>query len=150
GLWPDQIAGWKVGLARTPEGSAGRLVGPIFRQSLREARATAETEFPVFEHGFAAVEAEIVVRLKAGVPGSKTAWRPDEAAEWVATMHVGIETAGSPLAAINDLGACAIVADFGNNAGLIVGPEIPDWASGTPDSLTAETILDGEAAGTGR
>ena len=59
-------------------------------------------------------------------------WTRAEARELVAAVHVGVETAGSPLATINDLGPCAIVADFGNNAGLIVGPELPRLAHARP------------------
>ena len=64
-------------------------------------------------------------------------------------MHVGIETASSPLATINELGPTVVVSDFGNNAGLIVGPEIPNWNEFSYDQLTSETFVDDRRVGVG-
>jgi 2-keto-4-pentenoate hydratase len=105
--------------------------------------------FPVFEGGFAAVEAEFIVRLGADAEPDRTSWTAADAALLVGAMHVGIETAGSPLATINELGPTVVVADFGNNAGLIVGPVIPDWQRFAPDQLTSETFIDERRVGTG-
>ena len=60
-----------------------------------------------------------------------------------------IETAGSPLATINHLGPTVVVSDFGNNAGLIVGPAIRDWRTRDPASLRCATFVDGEHVGSG-
>jgi 2-keto-4-pentenoate hydratase len=103
-LWPDNVAGWKVGriglpwVARVGE---DRLVGPIFRRGIRLAPPGALIDFPAFKGGFAAIEAEYVFRLAADAEPDKTHWTPEEAARLVSSLHVGIETAGSPLAAIN-------------------------------------------------
>jgi 2-keto-4-pentenoate hydratase len=67
----------------------------------------------------------------------------------VAAVHVGIETAGSPLKTINDLGPIAIVADFGNNAGLIVGPELPSWRERPVEQWRCETFVDDAPVGRG-
>jgi 2-keto-4-pentenoate hydratase len=60
-----------------------------------------------------------------------------------------VETAGSPLATINDLGPTAIVADFGNNAGLIVGPPLSNWRTTPVEQWRCETFVDGVAVGRG-
>jgi len=57
--------------------------------------------------------------------------------------------AGSPLAAINDLGPTVVVSDFGNNAGLLLGPAIPDWSRRRLESLTCETFIEEERVGRG-
>ncbi|MBX3510273.1 MAG: hypothetical protein KF700_03665, partial [Hyphomonadaceae bacterium] len=57
--------------------------------------------------------------------------------------------AGSPLASINDLGATVVVSDFGNNHGLILGPEISDWRARLEKGLTAETFIEGVSVGKG-
>ncbi|TWB44396.1 2-keto-4-pentenoate hydratase [Nitrospirillum pindoramense] len=152
GLWPDRIAGWKIG--RIPldwEETLGqpRLAGPIFARNVWQAGDADVTPFPVFVGGFAAVEAEYVFRLGADAPSGKTTWTEDEAAELVATLHIGIEPAGSPLATINDLGPPVVVSDFGNNAGLILGPEISNWRARGWDSMRCETVIDGVRVGTG-
>ncbi|MBB6250339.1 2-keto-4-pentenoate hydratase [Nitrospirillum iridis] len=151
-LWPDRIAGWKIG--RIPldwEETLGepRLAGPIFAANVWMATDAIQTPFPVFVGGFAAVEAEYVFRLGADAPEGKTAWTEDEAADLVAALHIGIEPAGSPLATINDLGPPVVVSDFGNNAGLILGPEIADWRARGWDSMRCETFIDGVAVGAG-
>jgi 2-keto-4-pentenoate hydratase len=150
-VWPDEIVGWKIGLVgaelRERLGST-RVSGPIFSKAVRTAGA-GETEFPVFVGGFAAVEAEFVFRMGADAPAAKFAWSEDEAARYVEALHIGVETAGSPMAFINDLGATVVASDFGNNAGLILGPEVKDWRKRLPD-LTAMTEIDGCKVGEGK
>lgn len=152
GLWGRRVAGWKVGRidARWSERlGEDRLVGPIFEPGVRDAPVGANVEFPVFEGGFAAVEAEFVFRLAADAPPGKLTWTAGEAGQLAGALHVGIETAGSPLAAINDLGPLVVVCDFGNNAGLLLGPEIADWRARALESLTCETFVEGRSMGQG-
>jgi len=85
---------------------------------------------------------------RAAPPG-KTQWTVAEAFELVRAVHIGIETAGSPLATINELGPRAIVADFGNNAGLILGPELPGWRTRPIETWRCESFVDGVSVGRG-
>jgi len=169
GLWGEAVAGWKVGridASWSERLGEDRLVGPIFRGGVRNAaqphsaapaaapaaRASAPgegIELPVFEGGFAAVEAEFVFRLLADAPSTKLTWKAEEAAELPVALHVGIESAGSPLAATNELGPLAVVSDFGNNAGLLLGPEIAAWRERPMASFTCETFIEGESVGRG-
>jgi len=150
-LWPDAIAGWKVGLVAPELARAwgeDRVTGPIFARSVRRSDGTP-APFPVFLGGFAAIEAEFVLIVDRDAPADKTEWTVAEARDMVRAVHIGIETAGSPLAAINDLGPAAIVADFGNNAGLILGPELPGWRREPPDAWRCESFVDGASVGRG-
>jgi len=151
-LVADTIAGWKVGLI-TGDAAAtfkqDRLAGPIFRSGVRRAHRGQHVGFPVFLSGFAAVEAEFLLLVGHDAPADKRDWTRAEARDLVAAVHVGVETAGSPLATINDLGPTAIVADFGNNAGLIVGPELPGWRTKPVEQWHCETFVDGAAVGRG-
>ena len=150
GLWGDAIAGWKLGRipdAWAPRLGAGRLAGPIFSRQVLPG-GPGEVSFPVFVGGFAAVEAEFILRLGADQPAGKTSWSLDEAAGLVETLIVGVEPAGSPLATINELGPCVVVSDFGNNSGLILGPEVPDWRDRL-DAMTCETWIKGQRVGAG-
>jgi 2-keto-4-pentenoate hydratase len=150
--WPDTVAGWKVAMLdprwkdRLGE---ERLVGPVFRAGVRTATGSRVVEFPVFENGFAAVEAEFIFRLGADAPAAKTHWQIGEAAELVHSLHVGVETAGSPLSIINDLGPLAIVSDFGNNWGIIVGPLVSAWRARPLQSIPSETFIEGVSVGRG-
>lgn len=155
-LWPARVAGWKVGkipdawLARMGE---ERLVGPIFEDAVQRVLPGDAAGFAVIAGGFAAVEAEFVFRLGADAPVGKTAWTDDEALALIDTLLVGAELAGSPLPRINDLGPAVVVSDFGNNAGLILGPPVPEWRRmlGTLEQdLRCETAIDGVVVGSGR
>lgn len=151
GLWNDEIVGWKVG--KVPDALQAklkeeRLTGPIFRRNLWIARDGEAVDFPVFVGGFAAVEAEFVFRIGADADPASIDYTPDEAAALVGALHIGVETAGSPMAAINDLGSTVVASDFGNNAGLILGGEVADWRT-VVDGLTAETFVEGRSVGRG-
>lgn len=148
--WPDAVAGWKVG--RIPEEHAAlgadRLIGPIFAAAIWPA-GPAATAIPIFKGGFAAVEAEYVAMLGSDAPAGKTDFTPDEAEALVDEMRLGLETAGSPLAAINDLGPTVVISDFGNNAGLILGAAIHDWRGRPLETLTCRVTIDGRPVGRG-
>jgi 2-keto-4-pentenoate hydratase len=151
-LWPDRLAGWKVGRIEPPWSDClgeDRLVGPVFQGGIRSAGFGEVVEFPVFEGGFAAVEAEFAFRLGEDADGSKVQWTVEEVEQLACSLHVGIETAGSPLAAINDLGPLVVISDFGNNAGLLLGPEVTGWRERRLESLTSETFIGERSVGRG-
>lgn len=150
GLWPTKVAGWKIGMvppAHRERLGAMRLAGPVFDGNIWPY-AGDSIALPVIVGGFAAVEGEFVVRLGTDMPATG-AGDEAEALSLIGSIHAGIELAGSPLATINDLGPTVVVSDFGNNAGLIVGPEIVGWRDAAAESLTVETRIDGELVGTG-
>lgn len=151
-LWPDQVAGWKVGWispAQQVVYGEERLVGPIFRKSVRRVQPGTVADFPVYVGGFAAVEAEFVFRIGEAAPAGKREWTLGEASRLVAALHVGVEPASSPLRTINDLGPAVTASDFGNNAGLLVGPEVAHWMHALDEGLACETFVDGVSVGRG-
>lgn len=150
GQWPDTVVGWKVGyIAAEKRDASGdeRLLGPVFRTRLQQAADA--TSFDVFDGGFGAIEAEYVLRLDADAPADRTDWTPEDAAALPSTLFIGLEVASSPLATINQLGPRVVVSDFGNNNGLVVGAEIPDWRSHDEAALTAESWIDDARVGSG-
>lgn len=151
GLWSEPVAGWKVGAVGEPwRGKLGieRLAGPVFAGLLQRADG-AELVARVYPLGFAAVEAEFVFRIRAEVNTEDRQWDAASAADVVESLHGGVEIASSPLASINDKGPGAIIADFGNNAGLLVGPAIPGWRDLALQSLSCSTRVDGVLVGEG-
>lgn len=149
--WPDEITGWKVGMVaknyRSQHG-AERLAGPIFKSSIVTIEPGARKSMPIFNGGFAAVEAEFVFELGTTIEPTGQDFSDQELVDRVSALHVGAEIASSPMAMVNDLGPCSIVSDFGNNAGLLVGPSVPDWSGLSPDDLTAEVTIDDVTVGT--
>jgi 2-keto-4-pentenoate hydratase len=151
GLWPDRVAGWKVG--RIPPElqdslAAERVMGPVFAANVVQAGPEPTPIFAI-AGGFAAVEAEYIYRMGEDAPAGKTDWTPKAALALVEEELVGVEFAGSPLATINILGPRVVAADFGNNAGLILGRTIPDWKNRTDDWPPCESYVNGELVGRG-
>lgn len=133
--WDDAVAGWKVGgvpAAYLGRFDASRLAGPIFARSVRRAGDDGVTAMPVFDGGFAAIEPEYIYMLGASRDEDR--------------MFIGAEIASSPIPAINDHGPVAVISDFGNNHGLLVGPEISDWRT-RDGAARVRTVLDGECVG---
>ncbi|RPF70958.1 2-keto-4-pentenoate hydratase [Aurantiacibacter spongiae] len=134
--WPDTVAGWKVGgvpAAYRERFDERFLAGPIFASSVRHARPGEPTQMPVFADGFAAIEPEFVISLGASAATDR--------------MFIGAEIASSPIPDINDYGPVAVISDFGNNNGLLLGSEIPEWRDrNEPFSVTC--TIDGETVGT--
>ncbi|QHL91917.1 2-keto-4-pentenoate hydratase [Sphingomonas changnyeongensis] len=149
--WGRDVIGWKVGRVMPPVSETlgtERLAGPIFAAAPADAdRAVA---MPVFDGGFAAGEAEFLLRIGAAPPAGKTRFTLDEAAELIDAVHVGIEIASSPLATINALGPLVVISDFGNNNGLLVGPAVPDWRTSGFEQWDVTTLIDGRAVGCGK
>ena len=149
--WQRPVIGWKVGRVLPPlteRFGTDRLAGPIFDMKLAGANG-APIEMPVFAEGFAAGEAEFLLRVGKAPPAGKSDFSLDEAADLIGAVHVGIEIASSPLGSINALGPIAVISDFGNNNGLVIGPEIPGWRGSGFEQWPVSTRIDGEEIGTG-
>lgn len=150
--WGKPVLGWKVGRINPPLSQrygADRLTGPIFA-AVTASAGEQVPDMPVFAQGFAAGEAEFLLRIGRPVPTGQTRFTLDETAGLIDAVHVGIEIASSPLRAINRLGPVAVISDFGNNNGLVVGAAIPDWRSSGFEQWEVTTSLDGVEAGTGQ
>jgi 2-keto-4-pentenoate hydratase len=149
--WGRPVLGWKVGRVNPPLSErfgTDRLGGPIFAS--QSGADGAVPAMPVFAEGFAAGEAEFLLRIAASPAPGKTSYSLAEAADLIDAVHVGIEIASSPLGSINTLGPIAVISDFGNNNGLVVGPEIPDWRASGFEEWTVTTFIDGTEVGSGR
>ena len=85
--WQDSLVGWKIGYISANRRAAGdpdRLVGPIWSQQCHQSEEQVPpAEVGIFTSGFAAVEAELVIRLgqdppahdgAAGQPKRRRTW----------------------------------------------------------------------------
>lgn len=142
------IVGWKVGMIPPElreELGAERVIGPIFNNvhvPLNEQQSSGEKfELPVFAGGFIAIEAELVIEINQDIaPGSiNTA---DGVEHLVKDVYAGIEIASSPVVDLNSYGPTAIIADIGNQYGVVVGSAISDWKNSIANMQTSVTIND--------
>lgn len=149
GAYGDNVAGWKVGRigdADLAKHDTNRLAGPIFEHNV-VVDPVASPAMPVFAQGFAAAEAEFLLRIGSGVDPAKLQYTMEEAAALVDAVHVGIEIASSPFPGINQHGPAVTISDFGNNNGLIIGPEIPHWHDSGFERWPVSVYIDGAEAG---
>lgn len=140
------VLGWKVGRINAPldaELGANRLAGPIF--AVADGCDAAPT-MPVFADGFAAAEAEFLIRI-AKTPADPRTLTLENVLDIVDAVHVGIEIASSPYPRINADGPVVTVSDFGNNHGLVVGRPVPDWRGLGFLDWPVETRINGETIG---
>ncbi|MFK4870731.1 2-keto-4-pentenoate hydratase [Novosphingobium sp. ZW T3_23] len=139
------VAGWKVGRINPPLDErlgADRLAGPIFADSVVTAALGETPEMPVFAQGFAAGEAEFLLHVAAGWDGVV----PQDDADTrkvLDAVHIGIEVASSPYPGINADGPPVTVSDFGNNAGMVVGPVLQGWESADFNAISVRFEIDG-------
>jgi 2-keto-4-pentenoate hydratase len=137
--WQDKLVGWKIGYIaadRRTGGDPDRLVGPIWSQQCHDGEKQGSAEVGIFASGFAAVEAELVIRLGRDLPDHDSGgWTAEEAADLEQHLLVGIEVASSPIPDINALGPTVIAADFGNNNGLVLGSILTDRPGGAAVQL---------------
>lgn len=148
-LWPDKVAGWKVGRINPPFDAAygtDRLAGPIFSKQISHS-GTGTGAAQIIAGGFGAIEGEIVIEAGADAPPQKFEWTLEEASELAGMLRIGAEIASSPLAAINDHGPLVTISDFGNNNGLILGAELQRWRLESPSNWYLRTLIDGTEAG---
>lgn len=140
------VDGWKVGRINPPLSGVDRLAGPIFADAIVPA-APEPVAMPVFRDGFAAAEAEFLLRLGRTPDPAKRDYTPDEARALVDAVAVGIEIASSPYPGINADGPAVTVSDFGNNNGLVVGPAVEGWRDADLLVWPVELLVNGERVG---
>ena len=150
GLWQDDVVAWKVGgIPPHLRDVLGQdwVTGPIYRK--RQAIADGRpVQMAVFQGGFAAVEAEIILELGDLESLSSSEPTAQEIIPYIASCSIGVEIASSPMPDINIIGPLAVISDFGNNHGMIVGTEIMDWSPEKLSSIKVETFVEGELVGT--
>ncbi|MEM8683559.1 MAG: 2-keto-4-pentenoate hydratase [Pseudomonadota bacterium] len=151
--WPDTVSGWKVGgvpPSFQEQYRADRLAGPVFRNNIKTVDDQGEVDMSIFAGGFAATEAEFVIRLGETITPGDGELSSDELVAYVASIHIGAEIAGSPMADINRMGPGSIISDFGNNGGLVIGPSIRSWQSQLSDVVSISVRVDGALVGTAK
>lgn len=149
--WPDQVVGWKVAAIQAAWQATypdERVAGPVF--SRRLARATdGVVEMPIIRGGYAAAEAEFALLLGADFPVDTAFATTEQLRPFVAAVHAAIELAGSPLPNLGALGPGAVVSDFGNNIGLVIGPELKDFFARRPQDWPVDTTINDVPVGEG-
>lgn len=148
--WPDDVVGWKVARlspAEREKFGAERLVGPVFRSTIRRVGSDGSPVMPVIEGGFAAVEAEYVFELGTSVEPERKRYTDEALADMIVAVYAAAEIASSPMANVNQLGSMAVIPDLGINVGLVIGPAVTDWRSVQAGAVSVTVSVDDVAVG---
>lgn len=151
-LTGEAVAGWKVAMVPGPLRAAlgaERLAGPVDGRTVTHLPAGGRAEVTVYDGGFAALEAEFVAIFATAVLPGPDGFTDEISRRALLSLHAGVEIASSPLPTLNDIGPLAVVCDHGNNAGVIVGPEIDGWRDLPDAALTSRMSIDGATVGEG-
>jgi len=148
--WDDKIVGWKVAGLKAElheQFKAKRQSGPVFEKNLRFVDCSEHILAPVYAGGFAAIEAEFVILLGnvSHLPTSDLS--ADDVRSVIEKVFIGIEIASSPMKDTPKYGTFSGVSDFGNNAGIIVGPEVKNWQDVDLSSINVSVEIGGDVVG---
>lgn len=147
------VGGWKLGKINPPHLErlgANRLAGPIFTDQILTAEGARAVDTPVIRDGFAAAEAEFLLRIGTAPDPAKSDYTIETAAALIDAVHAGIEIASSPYPAINADGPPVTASDYGNNNGLVIGDAIDGWRDGDISAWDVELRINGERIGHAR
>jgi 2-keto-4-pentenoate hydratase len=120
-LLGDAVAGWKCAMP-APDRT---IVAPLFAATIRRTSPAAlhvrgET---------ASIEPEIAFVLSRDLPLRDRPYAEADVRAAIGATHVVLELIGNRYADPSAVTFPEILADFANNQGLYVGPEVPDGAS---------------------
>lgn len=147
------VGGWKLGKINPPHLErlgANRLAGPIFVDQIVTASGDAPVDMPVFRDGFAAAEAEFLLRIGTAPDPAKSDYTIETATPLIDAVHAGIEVASSPYPGINADGPPVTASDYGNNNGLVIGDAIDGWRDGDVNAWSVELLINGTVIGSAR
>lgn len=147
-LTGEPVAGWKVGRINPPldrRFGSNRLAGPIFAAQIMPGAGVPA--MPVFADGFAAAEAEFLLRIGTTPDPERQSWSIEDTVVHIDAVHIGLEIASSPFPGINELGPLVTISDFGNNHGMVIGDPVAEWRDACFIDWPVRLTIDGVEAG---
>lgn len=127
-IYPAELIGFKAG--GVPEQFQEQYpskwqLGPIFSDQRYFVQSGERIDVTVYEDSFAAYEAEFIIAVEGFLDRTAPIETIEEAKTFIKDVYFGAEIASSPNANVNALGPGSIISDFGNNAGVVLGPLVP-------------------------
>ena len=143
------LAGYKIALT-TPVmqrmvGFDAPCAGSVFRQGVHHSPATVNGD----DYVRLGAECEVAVRLARDLPASGAPYDRAKVSQAVGALMPAFELVDDRSADYSNLYFLDVVADNTWNAGVVLGPEITDWAALDLGDAQGEMTINGATAGTG-
>lgn len=150
-IWPDSVAGWKIG-ATAPAtmarfGLDRPMYGPFFASTVHAspARTAAPTRHAM------AIESEFAYRFGRDLPARAEPYTREEIVAAIDALIPAFEIVGTRYVQVPYEDAGSVVADCMLNAAMVLGTPITDWRGldipRHPVRLTIDGIVKGEGTG---
>ena len=150
-LWPDTLAGWKIGATShvTMErfGVSEPIYGPFFASDIHASPATPAAG----RLQQMAIESEFAYRLGKDLPARATPYTREEILDAIDALIPCFEIVGPRFVKVPFDDVASAVADCVMNAAMILGEPITDWrnidAARHPVKLSIDGMVTGEGNG---
>jgi 2-keto-4-pentenoate hydratase len=148
-VWPDRIAGWKIGATSRPImqrfGLSEPMSGPIYSADVFESPA----RIPLDRFTYRTLETEFAYRLGSDLPVRATPWTRAELLDAVDAVVPVFELINPRFDQIPFDRVTLAIADCGLNGGLVTGKPIRDWRGLDLPRHPVRLLVHGELKGEG-
>lgn len=148
-LWPDKVAGWKIGATAAPVqakfGVKEPFCGPIYAADVYASPARLETKR--FNHYV--IETEFAYRLGRDLPARAAPYSRGEIVEAIDAVIPAFEMINCRYEALPLDNAPAAIADCGLNGALVLGAPVTEWRNLDVPKHAVRLVVDGEVKGEG-
>lgn len=143
-LWPDEIAGWKIG-ATSKEIQAlfqidEPVYGPVFKRHVHPSPARVTT----VQYGHRMLEAEFAFRFRETLPRRQAPHTRERIRTAVDAVIPAFEIVEPRFAALTIGNIPQLVADFCANGGAVLAPPHTDWSTLDLPSCHVRLLVDGQ------
>jgi 2-keto-4-pentenoate hydratase len=150
-IWPDTVAGWKIGATAIPTmdkfGVKEPMYGPFFASNVHmsPAKSSAPTRHAM------TLESEFAYRLGRDLPARAVPYTREEIVAAIDAIMPAFEIVGTRYAQVPFHDAGSVVADCMLNAAMVLGTPTTDWRGldipNHPVRLTIDGVVKGEGTG---
>jgi 2-keto-4-pentenoate hydratase len=150
-IWPDTVAGWKIGATAPPTmarfGLDHPMYGPFFASNVHSspARTAAPTQHAM------AIESEFAYRFGRDLPARAAPYAREEIIAAIDALIPAFEIVGTRYVQVPYGDAGSVVADCMLNAAMVLGTPVIDWRGldipRHPVRLTIDGVVKGEGTG---
>jgi 2-keto-4-pentenoate hydratase len=148
-IWPQRVAGWKVGATALPVQALFQVshpfYGPIFAPTLLTSPARPRTG----DYFHLTIESEFAFRLSRDLPARSGGYARAEIVSAFDTVLPALEIVGGRFVGLTTAGAPSIIADCAGNEGLVLGEPSTGWREADLIAQRVRLEVNGRIVGDG-